>query len=219
MKNKNILIILVLIIAILGIFLAVEKNIKNNKTELEKNTTPEVVNNVNEPTESEVSPVSARFYCPKNLTIDANFYYNSMKNSYVSLIFSDQRKYNLTQVISASGARYANSDESFVFWNKGDNAFIMENGVTTIDNCTTKKETTQNTETPASEKLIIKTKTDCEKNSGTWYSNDNTCEINSLSKDQCLAKGGVFNECASACRHNPEAQICTMQCVLTCSFN
>jgi membrane-bound inhibitor of C-type lysozyme len=32
----------------------------------------------------------------------------------------------LPQVISGSGARYANEDESFVFWNKGDTAFVTE---------------------------------------------------------------------------------------------
>jgi membrane-bound inhibitor of C-type lysozyme len=32
----------------------------------------------------------------------------------------------LPQVISGSGARYANADESFVFWNKGDTAFVTE---------------------------------------------------------------------------------------------
>jgi membrane-bound inhibitor of C-type lysozyme len=30
--------------------------------------------------------------------------------------------------MSGSGARYANADESFVFWNKGDTAFITEGG-------------------------------------------------------------------------------------------
>src|SRR5581483_12293852 len=35
----------------------------------------------------------------------------------------------------ASGARYANADESFIFWNKGTTAFITENGQTTYANC------------------------------------------------------------------------------------
>jgi len=39
------------------------------------------------------------------------------------------------QAISASGARYANTDESIVFWNKGDTAFIQEGDVTTYENC------------------------------------------------------------------------------------
>lgn len=37
----------------------------------------------------------------------------------------------LAQTISASGIRYANEDESLVFWSKGDGAFIMRDG--TID--------------------------------------------------------------------------------------
>lgn len=32
------------------------------------------------------------------------------------------------QAMSASGARYANADESIVFWNKGDSVFITQNG-------------------------------------------------------------------------------------------
>jgi membrane-bound inhibitor of C-type lysozyme len=36
---------------------------------------------------------------------------------------------------SASGARYANSDESFVFWNKGPTAFIEETGRQSSSGC------------------------------------------------------------------------------------
>jgi membrane-bound inhibitor of C-type lysozyme len=44
----------------------------------------------------------------------------------------------LAQTISASGVRYANSDESFVFWNKGNEALIMRNNSMDLDytNCT-----------------------------------------------------------------------------------
>lgn len=42
----------------------------------------------------------------------------------------------LPQAMSASGARYANADESIVFWNKGDSVFITQNG-TIIFNGTT----------------------------------------------------------------------------------
>jgi membrane-bound inhibitor of C-type lysozyme len=40
-------------------------------------------------------------------------------------------------VLSGSGARYANKDESFVFWNKGDTAFITEgaSGEETYSDC------------------------------------------------------------------------------------
>lgn len=34
----------------------------------------------------------------------------------------------------------------------------------------------------------------------------------------CQAMQGSFDECASACRHNPEAQACTMQCVPVCQL-
>jgi len=57
----------------------------------------------------------------------------------------------------------------------------------------------------------------CERDNGVWYSDDNTCEKNSLTKEECLAQDGVFVECASACRHNPKAEICTAQCVQTCT--
>jgi hypothetical protein len=58
----------------------------------------------------------------------------------------------------------------------------------------------------------------CEGNGGVWYPDENICEMNQLSKEECIKQGGKFNECASACRHDKKAEVCTMQCVLTCSF-
>jgi hypothetical protein len=58
----------------------------------------------------------------------------------------------------------------------------------------------------------------CDKMSGIWYGEEGICEVNQLSKEECVAQGGEFNECASACRHNPNAQVCTLQCVLICTF-
>lgn len=46
----------------------------------------------------------------------------------VEIALSDGRKMILRQTVSASGARYANTDESIVFWIKGDTAFLEENG-------------------------------------------------------------------------------------------
>ena len=54
----------------------------------------------------------------------------------VHLALYDGRKISLPQAISASGIRYANTDESFVFWNKDSNAFVEENGSITYANCT-----------------------------------------------------------------------------------
>lgn len=55
----------------------------------------------------------------------------------------------------------------------------------------------------------------CEENGWIFIEEFNECEW--LSEETCNEAGGEFNECASACRNNPEAEICTMQCVLVCS--
>ena len=53
--------------------------------------------------------------------IDATYYPDS-----VDLTLTDGRSLQLPQVISGSGTRYANADESFQFFSKGDTAFVME---------------------------------------------------------------------------------------------
>ncbi len=79
------------------------------------------------------TPKPAVFTCDDSKTISATFYPTDDK--YVDLVLSDGRKLSVPHAISASGARYAKADESFVFWNKGDTAFITENGTTTFSNC------------------------------------------------------------------------------------
>jgi membrane-bound inhibitor of C-type lysozyme len=74
--------------------------------------------------------VSAKFVCPDKSVINADFYSRAVHIETARL-----GGMYLTQTISGSGARYANADESIVFWNKGDTAFIQQNGKTTIDNC------------------------------------------------------------------------------------
>ncbi len=71
------------------------------------------------------------FSCPDGKNIHATF----RTSQKVDLELSDGRSMTLPQVISASGARYANTDESFVFWNKGDGAFVEEHGTTTFKDC------------------------------------------------------------------------------------
>lgn len=51
---------------------------------------------------------------------------------------------------------------------------------------------------------------------GNWLTDSNECE--GMPKDMCEELGGTYNECASACRNDPEAEMCTMQCVLVCQF-
>lgn len=70
------------------------------------------------------TPVAeATFECHGGKTIAATFYADS-----VELKLSDGRDMTVPQAMSGSGARYANADESFVFWNKGNTAFITEGG-------------------------------------------------------------------------------------------
>ena len=45
---------------------------------------------------------------------------------HVILTLPDGKRLNLPQTMSGSGIRYANADESFVFWSKGDTAFVEE---------------------------------------------------------------------------------------------
>ncbi len=64
---------------------------------------------------------TATFVCAAEKSIVAKFYPDE-----VALTLNDGRDLALPQVISGSGARYANADESIVFWNKGDTAFLTE---------------------------------------------------------------------------------------------
>lgn len=76
------------------------------------------------------APITATFTCPSGASVTATFY--SGDEPHVALTLSDGRTLSVPQALSASGARYATPDESFVFWNKGDSAFITEGGTTTV---------------------------------------------------------------------------------------
>lgn len=205
----------------------------------------------------------AIFLCKNNKDINALFT-NKEEISRVLIKINEDTSYDLEQVISASGARYANTDESFVFWNKGNTAFIEENGEITFEDCVLKEEEIKDEDSVVNnndvivggdrdehgcigsagytycvakdkcirsweeecekvndKKIILDSKNkedSCVKNGGIYFKDSKVCEINSFSESTCLAKGGEYNPCASACRHNKEAVVCTLQCVLTCSF-
>ena len=82
------------------------------------------------------APKVASFVCADGKSLIATFYPTDDQS--VDLVLSDDRKLTVPHAISGSGARYAKPDESFVFWNKGDTAFITESGTTTFDGCVTK---------------------------------------------------------------------------------
>jgi len=86
------------------------------------------------------SPIAQVTYiCNSDKTIDAAFYKGEPKpvepgeppipSGSVKIVLSDGRDFNLPQTISADGARYANSNESFVFWSKGNGALVLENNI------------------------------------------------------------------------------------------
>ena len=71
------------------------------------------------------------YSCKNNRMIQARF-----RPRIVHITLSDGRSISLTQTVSASGARYANLNESLIFWNKGNTAFIQEGSKTTYQDCT-----------------------------------------------------------------------------------
>ena len=78
---------------------------------------------VNNPTTTDREK-QATFVCRSGKSIHAIFYPGDDRQ--VDLKLSDGRSLSVPRAISASGARYATADESFVFWNKGTTAFITE---------------------------------------------------------------------------------------------
>jgi hypothetical protein len=52
---------------------------------------------------------------------------------------------------------------------------------------------------------------------GQWISEYKECE--GITKDSCSLMGGVFNECASACRHESQPKICIMVCIPVCDLS
>jgi membrane-bound inhibitor of C-type lysozyme len=88
------------------------------------------------PALAETPIASATFKCKDGKSIEATFFADA-----VDLKLSDGRSMKVPQAMSGSGARYANKDESFVFWNKGDTAFVTEgkDEAMTYSDCVTGK--------------------------------------------------------------------------------
>ena len=76
--------------------------------------------------------VTVSYKCSGGAKITAD-YLNSLNKVRVTLPGGQQM--TVPHAMSADGARYANSDESFVFWSRGNTAFIEQNGNTTYQNC------------------------------------------------------------------------------------
>jgi membrane-bound inhibitor of C-type lysozyme len=78
------------------------------------------------------------YVCNGGKTITATYYAGDNKpaatadqppvpSGKVAVTLSDGRSMTLPQTLSADGGRYANADESFVFWTKGNGALVLEN--------------------------------------------------------------------------------------------
>lgn len=90
-------------------------------------------------TSQTATPVATASYsCNAGKTITASFYDGPVippvadgqpptPTGSAKVVLSDGRTMTLMQKISASGARYANADETFVFWSKGNGALVLEN--------------------------------------------------------------------------------------------
>ena len=57
----------------------------------------------------------------------------------------------------------------------------------------------------------------CQLNDGDWVEEHKECEY--AEKEWCLELKGEYDECASACRHNPDPiAVCTLECIPLCKF-
>lgn len=56
----------------------------------------------------------------------------------------------------------------------------------------------------------------CQQAGGDWLAEHSECE--GVDRSWCSARNGSFNDCASACRHDADADFCTQQCVRVCSL-
>jgi membrane-bound inhibitor of C-type lysozyme len=190
MKRKTIL-FLILLFVILIIASYFFYSFKNKKTAVPTTSTPT-------PNIVTSAPISATFNCKNNTYIKAKFY--NKDPSYVELVLSTGKNITLSQSISASGARYTNTDETFVFWNKGDTAFIEENGRRTFDNCQTTSDNSQTPTTtssnPASVNCVnkggqsqIKTKPDGNQYGLCLFEDNQACEEWAMLNGECPVGG------------------------------
>ena len=100
------------------------------------------------PAAAEQPVATVRYTCEQNKTIIAAYFNGPTRTApngqpipggRVDISLSDGRKLSLPQTLSGSGIRYANADESFVFWSKGDTAFVEEGKAMTYTGCVAAK--------------------------------------------------------------------------------
>lgn len=108
--------------------------------------------------------------------------------------------------------KFSNSD---IFIKMGYLTEIIENKVLEFYPELKTFDSTKNINTINFKEEYEKHERNCNDNEGTFNEFDECLGIN---QNTCSKIGGKFNSCASACRNNPDAKICTMQCVMVCQF-
>lgn len=118
----------------------------------------------------------------------------SIRNAWLALLM-------ILAVISTACSNIPEKENSVVI--------INPNDMTVIENNRGGNESSENIDIKDPESVCIDL-------GGTWSSEFKECE--GILQDECEYLEGRYDECASACRHNPEAQSCTMQCIQLCGF-
>lgn len=121
-SNSFIYILAIICLVAVGGLLAIVFHLKSSVSELKNSVMTQ-----------EAKMVNVSYKCDGDKEISA-VYVNGATNS-VQLNLPNNKTYNLMQTLSADGGRYANWDNSFVFWSKGDTAFVEQDGNTTYENC------------------------------------------------------------------------------------
>ena len=139
MNGRNTALVLIIIVIVLGVFAWEYRDSAWLAPLFGSNGAPAAQSQVGK----------ASYACDAGKTIAATYYQGAastapagsstppVPNGSVALVLSDGRSLTLPQTISGSGIRYANADESLVFWSKGNTAFITEGAgqSQTFSNC------------------------------------------------------------------------------------
>jgi len=56
----------------------------------------------------------------------------------------------------------------------------------------------------------------CQQQGGQWAAAHQECL--EVTPEACTGMGGQYQECASPCRHQPDAQVCILRCDAVCGF-
>lgn len=199
MEKKNIILLVAAAIIVISANVYVFAKINKGITYVHKVNFPNAIKN-DQGTQAQITNsakmeklIEAKFICKNNKTIQTKFDNN---NDTVDLVLSDGRNLKLPRAISASGARYANQEESLVFWNKGDTAFLEENGTSTFANCFTQSDNKAGLANPASTncqdkggKVVIEKKDDGSEYGLCYFDDNRACEEWAMLRGDCPVGG------------------------------